>query len=113
MPSLGLSNKAVFENHNTEFAMAKSKKEPYPEESHFTAIELTGKKDLSFNSLTGLSSFGQCLYLLGLKINYKYRANFVYVCCYRASDGRDIITKYAVAGSTQTLWAWLRDIRLG
>lgn len=43
VPSLGLSNKAVFENDNTELAMAKSKKEPYPEESHFTAIELIGK----------------------------------------------------------------------
>ncbi|KAF2896230.1 hypothetical protein ILUMI_09946 [Ignelater luminosus] len=41
VPSLGLSNKAVYENHNTERAIAKSNKEPYPEESYFTAVNLT------------------------------------------------------------------------
>lgn len=44
VPSLGLSNKAVFENDNSEMATAKGKKDPYPEESYFTAVELSGKK---------------------------------------------------------------------
>ncbi|XP_017768864.1 PREDICTED: probable elongator complex protein 2 [Nicrophorus vespilloides] len=40
VPSLGLSNKAVFENDNADKATVKSKKDVYPEESHFTAIEM-------------------------------------------------------------------------
>lgn len=41
VPSLGLSNKAVYENDNTDQAKVKGK-EIYPEESYFTAIDLTG-----------------------------------------------------------------------
>ncbi|KAF5281600.1 hypothetical protein FQR65_LT02920 [Abscondita terminalis] len=40
VPSLGLSNKAVFENDNTNLATPKSTKEPYPEESYFKAVQL-------------------------------------------------------------------------
>lgn len=42
VPSLGLSNKAVYENDNIEEAKVKGK-DIYPNESHFTATELTGK----------------------------------------------------------------------
>lgn len=41
VPSLGLSNKAVYENSN-ENGIVKNSKDPYPEESHFVATELTG-----------------------------------------------------------------------
>lgn len=42
VPSLGLSNKAVYSN-NTIRDVKTNNKDPYPEESHFTAIELNGK----------------------------------------------------------------------
>ncbi|GJQ80997.1 hypothetical protein Trydic_g23426 [Trypoxylus dichotomus] len=40
VPSLGLSNKAVYESDNIVQATPRSNKEPYPEESHFTATEM-------------------------------------------------------------------------
>ncbi|KAG5896915.1 hypothetical protein JTB14_028143 [Gonioctena quinquepunctata] len=40
VPSLGLSNKAVYADDNIDQAVSYDKKNPYPEESHFTAIEL-------------------------------------------------------------------------
>lgn len=43
VPSLGLSNKAVYECDNAAQARRKSDKDPYPEESHFTAMKLCGK----------------------------------------------------------------------
>lgn len=42
VPSLGLSNKAIYESDNLAQATPRSKKEPYPEESYFTAVELYG-----------------------------------------------------------------------
>ncbi|CAG9826810.1 unnamed protein product [Diabrotica balteata] len=41
VPSLGLSNKAVYTNDNFEQTLPVDKKNPYPEESQFTATELT------------------------------------------------------------------------
>lgn len=41
VPSLGLSNKAVYTNDNIEQA-APVEKNPYPEESYFVATDLTG-----------------------------------------------------------------------
>ncbi|KAK5645145.1 hypothetical protein RI129_006445 [Pyrocoelia pectoralis] len=40
VPSLGLSNKAVYEDDNAEHAIPKTTKEPYPEESYFKAVNL-------------------------------------------------------------------------
>ncbi|KAK4875944.1 hypothetical protein RN001_012366 [Aquatica leii] len=40
VPSLGLSNKAVYENDNIDQAIPKSAKETYSEESYFKAVEL-------------------------------------------------------------------------
>uniref|UniRef100_A0A1Y1LNG0 Elongator complex protein 2 n=2 Tax=Photinus pyralis TaxID=7054 RepID=A0A1Y1LNG0_PHOPY len=40
VPSLGLSNKAVYEDDNADQATAKTTKEPYPEESYFKAVDL-------------------------------------------------------------------------
>lgn len=51
MPSLGLSNKAVYENDNKEAAKVKNK-EIYPNESHFTATILTGIKRRNLNVLS-------------------------------------------------------------
>lgn len=42
VPSLGLSNKAVYEDNNDEEVKLKNPNDMYPEESHFTAIELSG-----------------------------------------------------------------------
>lgn len=56
VPSLGLSNKAVYESDNAEQATAKSEKEPYPEESYFTAVELIGKFYI-FDVANSLSTF--------------------------------------------------------
>lgn len=43
VPSLGLSNKAVFTDDNIDQAISVDKRNPYPEESHFVASDLTGK----------------------------------------------------------------------
>lgn len=43
VPSLGLSNKAVYTDDNIEQAISVDKRNPYPEESHFVASDLTGK----------------------------------------------------------------------
>ncbi|KAK9889847.1 hypothetical protein WA026_007210 [Henosepilachna vigintioctopunctata] len=40
VPSLGLSNKAVYNNDNSEHSQKKSSKDIYPEESHFSAVDL-------------------------------------------------------------------------
>lgn len=50
VPSLGLSNKAIYEDDNTAQANRRSNKEPYPEESHFTAVELYGNSISFFGS---------------------------------------------------------------
>lgn len=42
VPSLGLSNKAVYSSNNSN-QVKTNNKDPYPEESHFTAVELDGK----------------------------------------------------------------------
>lgn len=41
VPSLGLSNKAVYSSSSISNTTNNSK-DPYPEESHFTAVELNG-----------------------------------------------------------------------
>lgn len=41
VPSLGLSNKAVYKSNNVNDVKTNNK-DPYPEESHFTAVELNG-----------------------------------------------------------------------
>lgn len=43
VPSLGLSNKAVFTSNNIAEVTPKSDKEYYPEESYFTAVDMCGK----------------------------------------------------------------------
>ena len=42
VPSLGLSNKAVYEDNNEEQCKSRNEKDQYPQESYFTAIELNG-----------------------------------------------------------------------
>lgn len=42
VPSLGLSNKAVFTDDNIDDIQPVDNKNPYPEESHFVAQVLTG-----------------------------------------------------------------------
>lgn len=51
VPSLGLSNKAVYSNNNVNDFKTNSK-DPYPEESHFTAVELNGCSFFSIVLLT-------------------------------------------------------------
>lgn len=41
VPSLGLSNKAVYSSNNTDFIPADSKT-PYPEDSYFNETHMTG-----------------------------------------------------------------------
>lgn len=49
MPSLGLSNKAIYENDNSEQVKLKEK-EFYPEESHFILTNLQGRVSNTWNT---------------------------------------------------------------
>lgn len=42
VPSLGLSNKAIYNDNNVEQYKSRNGKDQYPQESYFNAIELNG-----------------------------------------------------------------------
>ncbi|XP_065174313.1 elongator complex protein 2 [Atheta coriaria] len=82
VPSLGLSNKAIYQNDNTEQATVKNKKDMYPEESHFTAVSLTEpptEENLLQNTLwpevQKLYGHGYELYALAASPDGKYIAS--------------------------------------
>lgn len=85
VPSLGLSNKAVYKTNNINDIKIDSKN-PYPEESQFTAVELSG-------TVINLTFFSSRL----VNVNF------------RAANRRDTSTKHALAGNAKTIRAWLRN----
>lgn len=48
VPSLGLSNKAVFSSSNKDMVLVDNKN-TYPEESHFSETHMTGNKQFFFS----------------------------------------------------------------
>lgn len=42
VPSLGLSNKAIYNDNNVEQYKSRNGKDQYPQESYFNAVELNG-----------------------------------------------------------------------
>lgn len=84
VPSLGLSNKAVYSSNNVNDVKVNSK-DPYPEESHFTAVELNGCSFYCF------FCFG------GMLIKYVFRA----------ANRRNTFAKHIMARNTKIVWSWL------
>lgn len=88
MPSLGLSNKAVFKE-NEKPNEQRHIKDEYPE-NYFSAVTLNGKKFISFLSfITEVVPCNRCIFV-----------NF-YIS--RTATGGNINAKYTVARSSKTL----------
>lgn len=83
VPSLGLSNKAVYSSNNVNDVKVNSK-DPYPEESHFTAVELNGNN----------------FYL------FFYR-EMLKKCIFRTTNRRNSFAEHFMARDTKTVWSWI------
>lgn len=83
VPSLGLSNKAVYSSNNVNDVKVNSK-DPYPEESHFTAVELHGNDLQLF-----------------------FYSEILIKCIFRATNRGNPFTEYVMARDTKTVWSWI------